>query len=83
LAHFEFDTIRHLARSGETTATRKTAAKERVSDCWPDFGTALKDFELASAEAKNRPGTVLLQAMGAVIYSVGLVVLLMTVQHLR
>ncbi len=62
------------------------APKERTSDVWPDFSTELSESDLARSAGKNRPFTILGEAVGAVIYSVGLVVLLMAVLgffHLR
>jgi hypothetical protein len=62
------------------------APKERTSDVWPDLSTELSECELAKSAEKNRPSTIFGEAVGAVIYSVGLVVLLMAVLgafHLR
>jgi hypothetical protein len=59
---------------------RKSAAsRERVSDVWPDWSADLSAAELAKSVEKNRPSIVLREAAGAVIYSVGLVILLMAV----
>jgi hypothetical protein len=63
-----------------------TVWPERDSDVWPDWSTDLSASELAKLVAKNKPSIVLLQASGAIIYSVGLVILLMLVFgeiHLR
>ena len=52
---------------------------DRVSDAWPDWSTELSDAELAKAARKNRTSVVLREAAGAVVFSVGLVILLMAV----
>jgi len=53
---------------------------ERISDVWPDWSTTeLSDTELTKVAEKNRPSVVLREAAGAILFSVGLVVLLMTV----
>jgi hypothetical protein len=59
---------------------------ERVSDVWPDWSTQISAAELAEGEQKNRPSAVLREAAGAVICSVGLVILLiavLSVLHVR
>ncbi len=62
-------------------ASRKNSAvsNERVSDVWPDWSSKLGEADLTKAVGKNRPSVVLREAVGAVLYSVGLVVLLMAV----
>lgn len=57
---------------------------QRLSDCWPDFSTELAEDRIKAAQQKNRPSAVLKEAVGAILYSVGLVILLMTLaQALR
>lgn len=56
----------------------RVVLKERGSEVWPDWSTELSPAELAQSAAKNKPSAVLKEAAGAVIYSVGLVILLMT-----
>jgi hypothetical protein len=61
-------------------------SKERDSDVWPDWSTDLSTSEIAQSAEKNKPSAVLREAVGAILYSVGLVVLLMvivTVLHAR
>ena len=55
------------------------ASEDRVSDVWPDWSTERTPAELSKVVEKNRPSIVLLEAAGAVAYSVGLVILLMVV----
>lgn len=57
-------------------------ARQRLSDCWPDFSTELSEDKIEIAQRKNRPGAVLKEAIGAILYAVGLVVLLMTLVQL-
>lgn len=53
---------------------------ERASDVWPDWSsTELSDIELTQMATKNKPSAILREAVGAVLYSVGLVILLMAV----
>jgi hypothetical protein len=58
------------------------ASEERVSDVWPDWSMELSEKDLAKGVEKNRLSIVLREAVGAVVYSVGLVVLLMTILSL-
>lgn len=60
---------------------RKSSAvsDERASDVWPDWSSELNETELTRAAEKSRPSVILREAVGAVLYSVGLVVLLMAV----
>jgi hypothetical protein len=58
---------------------RNVPSKERDSDVWPDWSTELDASEIAKSTEKNKPATVLREAVGAILYSVGLVVLLMVV----
>jgi hypothetical protein len=77
LARLENDHSRFRVVSkprGESVAT-----EERASDVWPDWSTELSAAELAKGVEKNRPSIILREAAGAVIYSVGLVILLMAV----
>lgn len=63
-----------------TARKSSVVSGERVSDVWPDWSsTELSDTELTKVAEKNRPSVVLREAVGAVLYSVGLVVLLMAV----
>lgn len=57
-------------------------AREQVSDCWPDFSSDLSGERLRASVRKNRIGRVLAEIVGAVAYSVGLVVLLMIIVDL-
>jgi hypothetical protein len=77
LARLENDRSRFKAvpKPGRESA----ASRERVSDVWPDWSADLNAAELAEGVEKNRPSVILREAAGAVIYSVGLVVLLMAV----
>jgi hypothetical protein len=50
--------------------------KERDSDAWPEWSTELSPAELATAAEKNTPSKVFGEIVGAVAYSIGLVVLL-------
>jgi hypothetical protein len=62
------------------------ASEERVSDVWPDWSMELSEEDLARGVEKNRLSIVLWEAVGAVVYSVGLVILLMailSVLHIR
>jgi hypothetical protein len=62
------------------------AFEERVSDVWPDWSMELSEEDLAKDVEKNRPSVVLREAAGAVVYSVGLVILLMailSILHIR
>ena len=52
-------------------------AQEHISDAWPDFSTELSEAEIRVMVEKNRPASVLWQAMWVVVYSVGLAVGLM------
>ena len=56
--------------------------RERLSDSWPDFAAELPDANIKDSAWKNRVGQVLGEALGAVVYSVGLVVLLIVVLEL-
>jgi hypothetical protein len=58
---------------------KSVASGERVSDVWPDWSTEFSAADLVEGAEKNRPFTVLREAAGAVIYSVGLVILLIAV----
>jgi hypothetical protein len=80
LARLENDRNRFKAipKPGRESA----ASRERVSDAWPGWSTDLSAAELAKGAEKNRPSVVLREAAGAVIYSVGLVILLMTILSL-
>ena len=54
-----------------------SAARERGTDAWPDWSTDLNPQELDKMAQKNKPAIVLWEAAGIVLYSVGLVLLLM------
>ena len=54
-------------------------SKERDSDVWPDWSTELDASEIARSTEKNKPATILREAVGAILYSVGLVILLMVI----
>ena len=62
-----------------TPRESSVVSDERVSDVWPDWSTELSESELTKAAEKNRPFGILREAVGAVLYSAGLVVLLMAV----
>jgi hypothetical protein len=62
-----------------TPRMRNVVSRERVSDVWPDWSTELSAAELAENVEKNRPSLVLREVAGAVVYSIGLVILLMAV----
>jgi len=84
LARLEFD--RGHLQVVPKPRRKSVASGERVSDVWPDWSTQIGAAELAEGAQKNRPSTVLREAAGAVIYSVGLVILLiavLSVLHLR
>jgi len=55
------------------------ASEERSSDVWPDWSIEPDAAALAKVVKKNRPSVVLLEAVGAIAYSVGLVILLIIV----
>lgn len=61
---------------------RGNRVRERDSDCWPDFSSELSEDRLKASARKNRIGTVLVEILGAVAYSVGLVILLMIIANL-
>ena len=77
LARLENDRSRF--RAVPKPRRESVASEERVSDVWPDWSTERSAAELAKGIEKNRPFTVLREAAGAVVYSVGLVILLMAV----
>ncbi len=54
-------------------------SQERNSDVWPDWSTEIGEAELASSAEKNRPSVILREAVGAVLYSSGLVMLLIAI----
>jgi hypothetical protein len=58
---------------------QSVTSTERESDVWPDWSTELSPFEIAKSAEKNRPSAVLREAVGAILYSLGLVVLLMAI----
>ena len=61
-------------------AHRKVVASDdRISDVWPDWSTERSPAESAKDVEKNRPSVILREAAGAIIYSVGLLILLMVV----
>lgn len=51
----------------------------RGGDNWPDVWPAPSEQEMKGIRQKNRLTTLLKEAAGAVVYSLGLVILLMTV----
>lgn len=53
--------------------------KERDCDAWPDWSSEMSASEIAKSTEKNRPIAVLLEAAGAILFSLGLVVFLMVV----
>ena len=75
LARLENDRSRFRA----VPRRESVASEERVSDVWPDWSTQRSAAELAKDVEKNRPSIVLREAAGVVVYSVGLVILLMAV----
>lgn len=81
LASSEKHSVRH-ARIIPFHGRRREAAGERISDCWPDFSSTMPEARLRTSFRKNRAGRVLAEAVGAVAYSVGLVILLMIIVKL-
>jgi hypothetical protein len=84
LARLENDRSRF--RAVPKPRRESAASEERVSDVWPDWSTERSAAELAKDIEKNRSFIVLREAAGAVVYSVGLVILLMailSVLHIR
>lgn len=71
--------FRSRVHAVQTPRKSNVVSEERDSDVWPDWSTELSQTELTKAVEKNRPSIVLREAVGAVLYSVGLVILLMAV----
>ena len=64
----------------------RQAVGDDFSDVWPDRARALNESELAMSADRNRPSTVLWDAVRAVVGSVAIVVALMAllaVFHIR
>lgn len=68
--------------SRDIAPSKSDPPRERLSDSWPDIGTTLSEEDIKLSAEKNKIGRVLGEALGAVVYSVGLVILLMIVLHL-
>jgi len=84
LARLESD--RSRSQAVPKPCRESVASEERVSDVWPDWSMELSEADLAKGVEKNRPSAVLREAAGVVVYSVGLVILLMSilnVLHIR
>jgi len=79
-ANSENRSVRHAHLVPARVHGREPAPScQRLSDCWPDFSTDLSEDQIETAQQKNRPSAVLKEAVGAILYSIGLVVLLMTI----
>lgn len=68
---------RHARHLHPVPLGKQVPVHEGISDCWPETATELADENIRACAAKNAVGRVLGEALGAVIYSVGLVIALM------
>lgn len=82
-ANFDNQHIRTLdAVSRRDLSRKQLPPRERVSDSWPDYASELSDDDIKASARKNKFGRVLGEALGAVVYSIGLVALLAIVVQL-
>jgi len=74
-------TDRHASHRHVMVASRldREPLRDPVSDCWPDVAADLPGDDVGAVAEKNKIGHVLAEVLFSVVYSAGLVVMLMMI----